>query len=78
MTREEADARAAALNADPAATDHWLVRKGAAEAWEVVRLRGPGLRATRPSGAHVESRPRPEQPDPRPGPFRDAPPFGPI
>lgn len=78
MTRDEASARAAALNADASADEHWLVRESASDGWEVVRLTGAGLGALRPSGAHVESRPRPEEPaDPRPALFRNIPPFGP-
>jgi hypothetical protein len=78
MTREEATARATALNANASADEHWLVREVSGE-WEVARLTGPGLGATRPTGTHTESRPRPEEPDdPRPALFRNIPPFGPA
>lgn len=79
MTRAEADARVASLNADASVDEHWLVRQTSSEGWEVVRLTGPGLGASRPSGAHTESRPRPEEPaDPRPAIFRNIPPYGPA
>jgi hypothetical protein len=78
MTRHEADARAAALNADASVDEHWLVTEASPGAWEVVRLKGPRVGAARPSGSHSESRPRPEEPaDPRPGIFQNIPPFGP-
>ena len=77
MTRDEARARAAALNAEASADEHWLVREGAAGEWEVARLTGPGLGAIRPTGTHTESRPKPEEPaDPRPALFRNVPPYG--
>lgn len=79
MTRDEASARAAALNADASPDEHWLIREAAPGEWSVARLTGPGLGAVRPSGTHSESRPRPEQPaDPRPALFRNIPPFGPA
>ena len=79
MTRDEATARAAALNADASADEHWLVRQASSGDWKVARLTGPGLGATRPTGTHSESRPRPEAPDdPRPALFRNIPPFGPA
>jgi hypothetical protein len=78
MTRDEAIARATALNADASADEHWLVKEAASGEWEVARLTGPGIGALRPTGTHTESRPRPEEPDdPRPALFRNIPPFGP-
>jgi hypothetical protein len=78
MTRDEATAHAASLNADASADEHWLVREASSGGWEVVRLAGPGLGASRASGTHTESRPKPEEPaDPRPGLFQNIPPFGP-
>jgi hypothetical protein len=78
MTRDEATARATSLNESASADEHWLVKETAPGEWEVVRLSGPGLASARPSGAHVESRPKPEEPaDPRPAIFQNIPPFGP-
>ncbi len=78
MTRAEATARAASLNAGASADEHWLVRQPAPGEWDVVRLAGPGLGASRAAGAHAESRPKPEEPaDPRPALFQNIPPFGP-
>jgi hypothetical protein len=79
MTRVEATARAAALNAEASADEHWLIREGSPGEWSVARLTGRGLGAVRPSGTHSESRPRSEDPaDPRPALFRNIPPFGPA
>lgn len=79
MTRAEAQARAASLNAEAARDTHWMVRQAAGDAWEVVRMSAPGLGAIRPSGSHSESRPEPsEPPDPRPALIRNIPPFGPA
>jgi hypothetical protein len=79
MTRYEATARAASLNANASADEHWLVKETSPGAWEVVRLTGAGIASARPSGAHVESRPKPEEPaDPRPAIFQNIPPFGPA
>jgi hypothetical protein len=77
MTREEATARAAALNAEASADEHWLVREAQSGEWAVAKLTGPGLGATRATPC-AESRPKPEEPDdPRPALFRNIPPFGP-
>jgi hypothetical protein len=79
MTRDEATARAAALNAEASADEHWLVREAPSGEWTVAKLTGPGLGATRATGTHSESRPKPEQPDdPRPALFRNIPPLGPA
>ena len=79
LTRDEATARAAALNAAASADEHWLIRAAPSGEWEVARLTGPGLGAKRPTGTHTESRPKPEEPaDPRPALFRNIPPFGPA
>ena len=64
MTRDEAEARAAALNQDATARFFARERGGA---WEVVRVAlPPGLRVD-PLKASVESRPKPDAPDPRTG-----------
>jgi hypothetical protein len=77
MTRDEATARAAALNAEASADEHWLVREAPSGEWAVAKLTGPGLGAARVTGTHSESRPKPEQPDdPRPALFRNVPPYG--
>ena len=79
MTRDEATARATALNAEASADEHWLVREGPSGEWEVAKLTGPGLVAKRATGSHTESRPKPDEPgDPRPALFRNIPPFGPA
>ena len=78
MTRDEATARAAALNAEASVDEHWLVREAPSGEWAVAKLTGPGLGHTRATGTHSESRPKPEEPDdPRPALFRNIPPFGP-
>jgi hypothetical protein len=78
MTRDEATARAAALNAEASADEHWLVREAPSGEWAVAKLTGPGVGAARATGTHTESRPKPPEPDdPRPGQFRNIPPFGP-
>ena len=79
MTRDEATARATALNTEASADEHWLVREGPSGEWEVAKLTGPGLGAKRATGSHTESRPKPDEPgDPRPALFRNIPPFGPA
>lgn len=77
MTRDEAVDLAAERNAGASKDEHWLVREADDGGWAVVRLKAPGVGAARPTGAHVESRPRPEEPaDPRPAIFQNVPPFG--
>lgn len=77
MNREEASAEAVRRNAAGPRGGLWAARQADGEAWEVVRFVAPGLDDSAPTGAHVESRPRPEQPDdPRSGPLRDVPPYG--
>jgi hypothetical protein len=77
MTREEAVARCAELNRDETGDRRWLVKRVAAEGWEVVSMSGPGLRPLGPLKESVESRPRPsDPPDPRPSIFRNVPPYG--
>jgi hypothetical protein len=78
MTRDQATARAASLNASASANEHWLLKETSPGEWDVVRLTGPGIASSRPSGSHTESRPKPEEPaDPRPAIFQNIPPFGP-
>jgi hypothetical protein len=78
MTRDQATARAAALNAEASADEHWLVREAPPGQWAVAKLTAAGLGAMRATGTHTESRPTPEEPDdPRPALFRNIPPFGP-
>jgi hypothetical protein len=75
MTRAEAETEAARLNRDRTADGPWAPHHREADDWEVVRLIVPGLDLTRPTGAHVESRPKPPYPgDPRPPGARDLPP----
>src|SRR4051794_41799263 len=78
MTRDEATARAAALNAEASADEHWLVREAPSGEWAVPKVTGPGLGATRATGTHSEARPNPEEPHgPRPALFNNNPPFAP-
>jgi hypothetical protein len=78
MQRDEAQAEAAGRNAAGPRGGLWAARRveGEDDAWQVVRLVAPGLKDSAPTGAHVESRPRPEADDPRSGPLRDIPPYG--
>ncbi len=77
MTRAEAEAQAASRNDQADRDTRWMVRQVTDGEWDVVRMTAPGLGAVRPSGAHTESRPRPEEPaDPRPAIFRNIPPYG--
>jgi hypothetical protein len=78
MTRDEAQEDAARRNAAGPRGGLWAARplEGDEGAWQVVRLVAPGLSDGGPTGALVESRPRPEADDPRSGPLRDIPPYG--
>jgi len=77
MTRAEAQAEAVRRNAQPEASGVWAAQRTPDDDWRVVRLVGGGLRRTRPTGAHVESRPEPAEPsDPRPAIFQNIPPYG--
>ena len=76
MTRDEAETEAARLNHDHGADGHWAAQRQHGDDWAVVRLVVPGLDLTRPTGAHVESRPKPPTPDdPRPAGVRNLPPY---
>lgn len=75
MTRDEAEAEALLRRTLDGAG--WLARRAVDGSWDVVRLSVPGLPLQRPSGAHVESRPKPPQADdPRPAGWRNVPPYG--
>jgi hypothetical protein len=77
VTRDEATAQAASLNAAGSTDEHWLVSEAPPGEWRVVRVAGLGIAAPRESGAHTESRPRPDEPpDPRPLIVRNIPPYG--
>jgi hypothetical protein len=79
MTRDQAEQRAAELNREhPERGLHrWLVRERDGE-WQVVRVSIPGGIRLDPLTEAVESKPRPEAPDPRPAFFRDVGgPYGP-
>jgi hypothetical protein len=77
VTRVEADTEAARLNREHATEGHWAAQRREGDDWAVVRLVVPGLDLTRPTGAHVESRPKPpDADDPRPPIFRNVPPYG--
>jgi hypothetical protein len=81
VTREEAEARCASLNAELAEGDarHWLVREASEGGYEVVRVNLPGLSGTRgPLKESTEARPRPEADDPRPSNVQQIPPYGAI
>jgi hypothetical protein len=77
MTREEALARCAELNAEAgeSASFHWLAREREGE-WQVVKVPGlPGGRG--PLKEVVEAKPRPQTADdPRPSSVQQVPPYG--
>jgi hypothetical protein len=72
MTRQEAEHRSAALNREhpDRGAYRWMPRERAG-GWEVVRIAVPGGVRLDPLKEGVESKPRPEAPDPRPAFFRD-------
>jgi hypothetical protein len=77
MTRAEAEAEAARRNAAPGTAGVWAVQHTPEDKWRVVHLVGGGLGRTKPTGAHVESKPKPPEPsDPRPAIFQNVPPYG--
>ena len=81
MTREEAQARADALNRDTAdrSQHRWAIRDGGGEDWEVVKVTVPGMQfRAGPLHTATEQRPKPDEPpDPRPSVIRQIPPYGP-
>ena len=77
MTHDEAQAQAELLNRDRAAEGPWGAQRRDGDEWAVVRLVVQGLQRTTPTGAHVESKPKPPEPDdPRPAFFQNVPPYG--
>jgi hypothetical protein len=77
MTHTEAQAEAARRNREAEGPGVWAAQRAEDDAWRVVHLVGGGLQRTRPTGAHVESKPKPPEPDdPRPSVFRNIPPYG--
>ncbi len=80
MTREEAEHACAQHNAGhPDRGEYrWAAQPANGDGkWRVVRVKIPGGQPLdfKPT---TEARPKPPySPDPRPGPFRDAPPYGP-
>ena len=77
MTRAEAEAEAHRRNEEAQGPGVWAAQHAAADDWRVVHLVGGGLARTKPTGTHVESRPKPpEPPDPRPSFFQNIPPYG--
>ena len=77
MTKTEAEAEAARRNHEPAEAGLWGARDGGADGWTLVHLAAPGMPRQRASGAHTESRARPEAPpDPRPAIIQNIPPYG--
>lgn len=76
MTREEAERQARLRREQDGGA--WLVREIAEGGdFEVVQIKAPGLVTSRPSGAHVESKPKPSQPDdPRTAFTQNIPPYG--
>ncbi len=78
VTRDEAQRRCVELNGQPGApAARWLAQRERGDEWRVVRVTIPGRVAVHPLKAEVQARPRPsEPPDPRPGVFRDVPPYG--
>ena len=78
MTRAEAEARCAELNAAREADDpgHWMARE-AGDGWEAVRVNVPGLAERGPLKETTEARPRPQTADdPRPSSVQQVPPYG--
>jgi hypothetical protein len=78
MTETEAREEARRRDAESAEAGFWTARRTDAEGdeWQLVRVSGEGLARPRPSGAHVESKPKPPAPDdPRPALFRNVPPY---
>lgn len=74
MTREEAEALAGQRNRSGGDALWGAQQRGSG--WRVVRVTLPGSRV-RPSGAHVESKPEPNEPaDPRSAFFQNIPPYG--
>jgi hypothetical protein len=68
MTRDEARAHAAQLNAEHPDRRHfrWIAHE-ATDGWDIARLTLPNDPSGQPPIASVEARPRPPQPgDPRP------------
>jgi hypothetical protein len=80
VTEEEARAEAARRNAEQQEQGLWSARLEADSGdWELVHVSTPGLKRTRPTGTHEESRPKPsEPPDPRPTITQNIPPYGAI
>src|SRR3954469_15179803 len=77
MTRAEAEAEAARRNAKADAAGVWAAQRTPDDNWQVVHLVGGGIGRTRPTGAHVESKPKPTEPsDPRPAISPNIPPYG--
>jgi hypothetical protein len=77
MTKDEADARCAALNSDETEERQWFVRQAGPDSWDLVSVAVSGLQRRGPLKEAVESTPRPsEPPDPRPTIFRHVPPYG--
>jgi hypothetical protein len=75
MTETEARTEAGRRNGEAAETGLWTVQRAQDDEWRLVHVKGLGR--TRPTGAHVESKPKPPQPDdPRPGIFQNLPPYG--
>lgn len=77
MTREQAQARSAELNADPGRDRQWFPREVRPEEWDVVAVVIPEAARTGPLKETTEAKPRPAQaPDARPSVFRNIPPYG--
>ena len=77
MTEAEAQVEAARRNADSDQPGFWAAQAADGDGWRVVHVAAPGLRHSAPTGSHVESRPKPEEPpDPRPAIFQNIPPYG--
>jgi len=77
VTRAQADADAARRNASSQDEGLWAAQRTGEDDWRVVHLVATGLHSTKPTGAHVESRPKPpEQPDPRSAFAQNVPPYG--
>jgi len=79
VTKDEATAEADRRNSDDQEQGLWSARQADSGDWELVHVSAPGLKRTRPTGTHEESRPKPsEPPDPRPTITQNIPPYGAI
>lgn len=76
MTR--AEARAEAERRNRSGSERLWAAQEHGSGWRLAQVTVPGAARARPSGALVESKPRPPEPgDPRPAILQNIPPYGP-